>query len=292
MTSWPLSNGTPILVPPALTTTSQYTFHGFHPGLLESFLLQPSFTLPVVSRAGAIGSPIPGVPSDHQLNSALKRIRIDVAKRAIVATPSTVHTPQPKKAGSSKHVPSQMGLGNRQKHTMLQQPVEGSRPKGSVLRAQETPNPFITGHNIVVTRRADPVSPSPSPPPSPPTVVNSHSSRQDGSSTSTRSVSSASSIDYWDGLDESIFQAAGDSVSSALPTGGKYSFYIFYVTFLTMLQLPQLTHCSHLPLLHTLCQSSASGQQQRLYLRMLAYQIECTCSFATLLLSSGTQRGY
>ena len=133
MTSWPLSNGTPILVPPALTTTSQYTFHGYHPGLLESFLLQPSFTLPVVSRAGAISSPIPGVPSDHQLNSALKRIRIDVAKRAIVATPSTVHTPQPKKAGSSKHVPSQMGLGNRQKHTMLQQPVEGSRPKGSVL---------------------------------------------------------------------------------------------------------------------------------------------------------------
>ena len=37
--SQPLSNGTPIIAPPALTTTSQYTFHGYHPGLLKSFLL-------------------------------------------------------------------------------------------------------------------------------------------------------------------------------------------------------------------------------------------------------------
>jgi hypothetical protein len=73
------STRTPLLMPPALFNSSMYTFRGYHPGYLESFLLQPIYNS-LVARSD---NTVHGMSTDHRTRGFPLPAVIDKAIRQL-----------------------------------------------------------------------------------------------------------------------------------------------------------------------------------------------------------------
>ncbi|KIM76721.1 hypothetical protein PILCRDRAFT_12592 [Piloderma croceum F 1598] len=175
------SKEAPLLVPPALFTSSTYVFQGYHPGYLESFLLRPLYNTVVGLRANPtahtkIDYRTKGLPSPSTINKAILRIPA-VNPQSSFNCPSSSLTPQV-----------------TAKRTAQQSRIDRLASPGpdALFGAPIQSKLFVS---------------------QPPCTDESSSS-----------VSSTSTIDYWDGEDESFSQGLDDAMSSTSLMDNSVSF--------------------------------------------------------------------
>lgn len=211
---------TPILVPAALSTSSLYTFRGYHPGYLESFLLRPIYnTIIAPNNAKRMKGYHASLPSPAVVDRAIDRMGSPYSQFASSSRSSSPTKPSsptkllsPAKAGQLQQSMSKLSLeSQRDGPAFVQQDVAGDRGKKRVMKAPSqltVSTPHLARLDTAFQQATLYGSPSASP------LFNSHSR------SSVSSVSSVSTTDYWVGEDESIFQGADDPSVVPIPPSG------------------------------------------------------------------------
>jgi hypothetical protein len=208
------SKATPLLISPALLTSSSYTFHGYYPSYLESFLLQPLYNtvavlhVKAVARANTVDFRTKSLPSPSVIDKAIKRITEKNPQAPLVwAALSSAQAPQ-------STLP--ITAPKYKKGSMTQRTKEPSGHKGAGKDSQATVQMEDDIKAIREARRRRLKSPGPDAlfgsPLQSKLFVSQSCSRDSTPST----VSSMSTIDYWNGEDESIFQGVDDPSSSSI----------------------------------------------------------------------------
>ena len=208
---------TRLLIPHPLSTLSTYAFQGYRPGCLEAFLLQPIYNDVATPHADTAPNVNQG---DYRcrlfpLPSAVDRDILQISKQHMCK-------PSNKAASNTAPAPLTPKLGNQapgtarrtQKTSGQERAREERAGKGSKVLVQavestaaQKPDIHLTSNSMSALFGA-------------PIVTKLLSSQVTGGD-SRSSISSTSTLDDWEGEDESIFQNAADpSVSSSLAADG------------------------------------------------------------------------
>lgn len=215
------------LIPPAMSTSYQYRFHGYHPGILESFLLHLSSSTNSIPHSLSVGLAHPGIPHPALVDKSINRIHeASLAKKLIAVSaaapgsPSTYFTstiipafptPAHPEAGavtSNKKGKAKQDVKQTKQKVMMdakkkeqKATVEIAGNERQMKSTEQTPRPIAQPlpHSPVSPTPHRPLYPSLSQPPQP--------------EKSPVSVSTASTFD-WKSQDESIFQGDLDPSSS------------------------------------------------------------------------------
>jgi hypothetical protein len=216
---------TPLLIPPALFASSMYTFQGYHPGYLESFLLRPVYnTIIAHSNAAIRGKNVKqSLPSPAVTNRAIDQTGFQTPRPQLskVSRSSNASSPtKPSSAMSPAHIQQLMmkSFINSQSEDAVGCGIAKDEKGKGVMKKKSRQTPPITPSTSRLARLETALSQATRfGSPSSSTLFSSPSLRRGGSRSS---ISSVSTTDYWVGEDESIFQGDADPSVTAISLSG------------------------------------------------------------------------